>query len=202
MLSVSFSKMCVRESGVTLNMKMCVLWNMKCEDSFSFNFWLSWTGFLFLLCPPTHTHTHAHITHTHEIRSFQKAGERREKKHVAICICSAEFNMSRAGGAFLLGPIPWRHIHLWEMVGRTKEDCPHGSAQACLNTRARSRTQISTVAKHTHTHIYSTCTQMHVFTQTQSSDRDRLVWQQLQTWSNRGRRREPGRKRVERDTER
>lgn len=127
------------------------------------------------LSPHSYTHTHAHITHTHEIRSFQKAGERREKKHVAICICSAEFNMSRAGGAFLLGPIPWRHIHLWEMVGRTKEDCPHGSAQACLNTRARSRTQISTVAKHTHTHIYSTCTQMHVFTQTQSSDRDRLV---------------------------
>lgn len=44
------------------------------------------------------------------------------------CICSAEFNMSELEVLFFCRPIPWRHIHLWEVVGKTKEDCPQGSA--------------------------------------------------------------------------
>ena len=85
------------------------------------------------------------------------------------------------------------------MVGRTKEDCPQGSAQACLkHTHTHARTQISTVAS------------AHIDVHTDALIHTRAALRQrppcLTTTTDLVKQREGGgnrgRKRVERDAER
>lgn len=131
-----------------------------------------------LACFSVHSNTHVdtHIKLAY-FKERERAGGGGAKAMPLDSICSAEFNMSGAGGVlfFPAGLFPGDTSISGRWLGRQRETGPTAQPHGVLKPTHTHRAQ-------SHTHRYQqlpahtwTCTQMRLFTQEWPSDRERLV---------------------------